>query len=108
MKRIELTASWATKLATAASQIDVGVSSGSVGCPSDTGNVTVIDFDYIDSPPVDLWWHSTGCQTIGNGVTEAEQMANDSFARFQTVFAAMTRSPRARPRHPDQSTVQQR
>lgn len=90
-EQIDLAADQASRLGAAAARIDVGVSAGSGGCPSDTGTVTVIVFDYRDSPPTELWWRSTGCQTIDNGATEAEQVANASFGDFQTVFAAVTR-----------------
>jgi hypothetical protein len=92
-RQVDLTAAQAKKLASAAAHINVGASAGSASCPNDSGNATVIAFGYHNAPPVDLWWHSTGCQTIDNGATEAVQIANDSFGTFQTVFAQVTRTP---------------
>jgi hypothetical protein len=93
-KQIRLAAPAARRLADAAARVDVGTSAGTNGCPSDTGDVTVIALAYRDSPPVDLWWRTSGCQTIDNGAGEAEQVGNDSFGRFQSTFATVMRSPR--------------
>ncbi len=82
----------AKELAAAASSITVGTFSRSGDCPADTGSVNVIAFGCRNEPAVDLWWHSTGCQTIDNGATEAEQAANNPFGHFQIIFAALTRS----------------
>jgi hypothetical protein len=92
-RQLDLTAAQAKKLASAAANITVGSTANSGGCPADTGSVTVIAFRYRNARPVDLWWHSTGCQTIDNGATEAQQVANKSFGHFQSVFAALTQDP---------------
>lgn len=91
-RQVRLAAPAARRLAAAASGVRVGTSTNTAGCPSDTGSVTVIAFGFRRAPAVDLWWHTTGCQTIDDGATEAEQVANDSFGAFQTTFAAVTRA----------------
>lgn len=90
-KQIDLDAAPAGRLGSAVARIDVGAARGPVSCPNDTGKVTVLVFTYNDSPPVNLWWHTTGCQSINNGDVEANQIANDSFGAFLTVFEAVTR-----------------
>lgn len=90
-KQVRLAAPAAEALAQATAEVVVGTSTGSVGCPDDTGDVTVIAFGYPHSPPLDLWWRTTGCQTIDNGAVEAEQIANDSFGGFQATFAEVAR-----------------
>jgi hypothetical protein len=37
-------------------------------CPMDGGSFTVFALSYPGRADVDLWWHSTGCQSIANGV----------------------------------------
>lgn len=37
-------------------------------CPMDDGSAVVFALAYPGRADVDLWWHSTGCQSIANGV----------------------------------------
>lgn len=91
-KQITLTSASATKLATAAAQIDLNAPAGPASCPADDGRVTVITFDNAQTAAAHIWWHDAGCQRIDNGTVQAEQIANDSFGKFQTVFATVTRN----------------
>lgn len=81
----------AARLATAAARIDVGIPPGTVSCPNDTESAVVIVLGYPHRPSVALWWHSSGCQSVDNGTVEGVEGANESFFRFQAVFAAVAR-----------------
>jgi hypothetical protein len=94
VQQTQLAAPAAKKLSDAAAAISVENSTNTAGCPNDTGNVTVIAFGYHNAPTVDLWWNTTGCQTIDNGAVQARQVANDSFGKFQATFDVVTRTQR--------------
>ncbi|MEO7016682.1 MAG: hypothetical protein ABI130_09635 [Leifsonia sp.] len=63
---------------------------GTVNCPMDTGAITLIAFAYPDTPDIDLWWKSDGCQIIDNGRLAAWRLANSSFGAFQQEFSDLT------------------
>lgn len=92
-KQLDVSERGAARLATAVARIDVGIPAGTTSCSDDTGSVTVIVFSYPKRPATDLWWHSSGCQSIDDGTVGAAEVANESFFRFQAVFAAVTRDP---------------
>lgn len=78
-------------LAESANNIDLAAPpAGTVSCPMDTGAVTLIAFAYPDTPDIDLWWKSDGCQIIDNGRLAAWQLANPSFGAFQKAFNDLT------------------
>ena len=58
----------AAKLATAVRAIDLShPDGGSSSCPNDDGSAVVIAFSYPNAPDVDLWFASTGCESLRNG-----------------------------------------
>jgi hypothetical protein len=65
---LQLDATTAAELATAARQAPTAhLDDVETSCPMDDGAVTVLAFSYPDRPDVDLWWLTTGCQTLRNG-----------------------------------------
>jgi hypothetical protein len=59
---------------------------GSVNCPADTGAFAILAFSYPHHPDVNLWWNTTGCQSIDNGRIGASQIGSPSFGEFQAAF----------------------
>lgn len=66
---------------------------GTVSCPADTGAFAILAFSYAHHPDVDLWWNTTGCQSIDNGRIGASQIGSPSFGEFQAVFDSETGLP---------------
>jgi hypothetical protein len=65
-------------------------------CPAATGAFAILAFSYPHHRDVDLWWNTTGCQSIDNGRIGASQIGSTSFGAFQTVFdcaAALPEGP---------------
>jgi len=93
-KEMALRPAVASAIASAAAQVSASTPpTGAVNCPADFGTVTVITFSYRSRPPLTLWWHTSGCQSIDNGELEASQLANPSFEHFQAVFGRNARTP---------------
>jgi hypothetical protein len=62
-----LTAAQAIALANQARALRTGSSgSGEINCPADDEQATVIAFAFPQGD-VDLWWWTTGCQSVDNG-----------------------------------------
>lgn len=61
---------------------------GDVGCPAEHfGAITIIALHYEDGPDVDVWYKTSGCQTLRNGITYRGEVANKSFYDgFRSVF----------------------
>jgi hypothetical protein len=57
-------------------------------CPMDDGAVTVLAFSYAGRADVDLWWSTTGCQSLENGDISASP-----YGPFQDTFDALTGIP---------------
>jgi hypothetical protein len=56
---------------------------GAVNCPNDTASFAIIALAFNGSRDEDLWWKTSGCQTLDNGTVGATETANDSFSYFQ-------------------------
>jgi hypothetical protein len=55
-----------------------------------SGSDTVIAFGYAHRPVVDLWFSTTGCQTLDNGYVMADAAGNSSFyEHFVKQFDAL-------------------
>jgi hypothetical protein len=48
-------------------------------CPPDKGTADILVFSYDGKPDADLWWHSSGCQSIDNGTRRSFEGGNPSF-----------------------------
>lgn len=61
---------------------------GDIACPAQyAGAITVIALHYDDGPDEDVWYQTTGCQTLRNGITYRGEVGNKSFYDgFRTVF----------------------
>ena len=84
VKQIVLNASQASRLAMAVRKVSLQPPpSGAVNCPEDTASFAIIALAFSGSPDEDLWWNSSGCQTLDNGTVGASETANNSFFTFQ-------------------------
>lgn len=83
----------AEQLASVIGQISLARPRGTFHCPADFyGADSVIAFSYPGDRTVDLWYATSGCQTLDNGYRRAYQAGNPSFyAAFESAFAATTR-----------------
>lgn len=78
-------------LAAAVRAVEVVDATGGVSCPADYGTVTIIEFHSASrSRDIDLWWRTSGCQTLDDGVVRTTQAGNPSFGRFQSAFEQVT------------------
>jgi len=48
-------------------------------CPLDIGSFAVIGFSYHGRPDVGLWYITSGCESVDNGVLGSTEVANPSF-----------------------------
>ena len=94
-RRTSLDAARARSLAAAAARIDLGRPGGTYHCPAQLfGAFTIIVLRYQAGPDIDLWYNTSGCQTIDNGEVRGYQAGNPSFYdTFQATYvtATMTR-----------------
>jgi hypothetical protein len=68
----ELDAADAAKLAAAVGHVQTGQPGGApMNCPMADGSASVLALTYPGRPDVDLWWATTGCQTVSNGQLSA-------------------------------------
>lgn len=49
------------------------------GCPMDNGSFAILGFSYRGRADVGLWYSTSGCQIVDNGVIGSAQVANPSF-----------------------------
>jgi hypothetical protein len=91
---IRLDARRAQLLAAGVASVSLAAAKGRFACPAElSGADTVIAFDYATGRTVDLWYATSGCQTLDNGDVLAFQGANASFYNgFQMAFNSATRS----------------
>jgi len=86
VKQIVLNASQASRLAMAVRKVSLqSPPSGAVNCPDDTASFAIIALAFNGSPDEDLWWNTSGCQTLDNGTVGATETSNNSFFTFQKV-----------------------
>jgi hypothetical protein len=81
-----LDAGKARRIADALVHLSLRQPTGTVSCPAATGAFAILAFSYPHHRDVDLWWNTTGCQSIDNGRIGASQIGSASFGAFQTAF----------------------
>lgn len=81
----------ARRLAHALAQVVRTTPTGTYSCPMElAGTDTIITLQYGAGADVDLWYASTGCQSIDNGHVHVYQAGNPSFYEtFQTTYDAV-------------------
>lgn len=90
VKQIVLDASQASRLAMAVRQVSLqSPPSGAVNCPDDAASFAIIALGFSGSPDEDLWWKTSGCQTVDNGTVGASETANNSFFNFQKAASGL-------------------
>jgi hypothetical protein len=86
VRQIVLNAAQASRLAMIVRKVSLQPPPiGAVNCPADTGSFAIIALAFNGSPDEDLWWTTSGCQTLDNGIVGAAETANNSFSDFQTT-----------------------
>lgn len=90
---IILDSAGAARTAASLQHVSLKRPTGTVNCPGDSGAFAILAFSYPHRPDVDLWWDTTGCQTIDNGRIGASQIASDGFGRFQETFDRAAKLP---------------
>jgi hypothetical protein len=91
-----LTPQSAARLAQALRNVSVKAPTGKFGCPAGlVGSITIIALSYRGrAADVDLWYSTSGCQTIDNGHLEAFQGANPTFYNgFETALEQVAPRP---------------
>ncbi len=84
----------ARRLAEALHAVRVVRSTGSVACPEDRGTAAVLAFRRAaPAADTDVWWWTSGCQTLDDGAERTDQVGNPSFGRFQQRFARLVPAP---------------
>lgn len=91
VRSVALSAAKATRLARALGAVSLDQPSGTFHCPMDVGSIAIIALHYVGrSDDVDVWYATSGCQTLDNGHVSAFQGANPSFYDgFESTFAEM-------------------
>jgi hypothetical protein len=93
--QVVLTAVDAQHLAAAAAAVAIkSPPTGPISCPAEFGSFAVIAFGYPSGGKpsagnVDLWYHSSGCEWMGNGDVVTSPFDNPSFGDFQSVLVSM-------------------
>lgn len=88
-KQVRLTAAEASALQKAVSGISLKAPPGGpVGCPAELpGALAILDFHFQNGQDYDLWYKTTGCQTLDNGVRGTTEIANPTFyTGFSPLF----------------------
>jgi hypothetical protein len=91
-----LTQQSAARLAQPLGNVSVKAPTGKFECPAYlVGSITIIALSYRGlGADVDLWYSTSGCQTIDNGHVEAFQGANPSFYDgFETALEQVAPLP---------------
>jgi hypothetical protein len=92
-----LNAAQAQQITAALQKVSLVRPTGNVNCPADIGTVAILAFAYAHHPDVDLWWNTTGCESIDNGRVESSGLLSKSFGRFEAAFdeaASLPSGPR--------------
>jgi hypothetical protein len=95
-RRVPLDAHQAARLAVATGHVSVAPAHGTTSCPNpQLGSEAIIAFAYDTGRIVDLWYETSGCQTLDNGYVLAFQGGNPSFySGFQPVFDELAPLPK--------------
>jgi hypothetical protein len=91
-----LTQQCAARLARALGNVSLKATTGKFECPAYlVGSITIIALNYRGhGADVDLWYSTSGCQTIDNGHVVAFQGANPSFYNsFETALEQVAPRP---------------
>ena len=93
-REVDLPQQDARRLAAAVHAVRVVRSTGPVACPDDRGTADVLAFRRAaPAPDADVWWWTSGCQTLDDGAERTDQLGNPSFGRFQRRFAQLVPAP---------------
>ena len=91
---IDLSQQDARRLAAAVHAVRIVRSTGPVACPADRGTADVLAFRRAaPAADTDVWWWTSGCQTLDDGAERTDQLGNPSFGRFQQRFAQLVPAP---------------
>jgi hypothetical protein len=88
-RRIVLRRAAADALARALAQVSLVQPKGMFSCPADFESLAIIVLHYAAGSGVDIWYRTTGCQTLDNGYVLAFEGANPSF--YNTFVDAYAR-----------------
>ncbi|MEA5455795.1 hypothetical protein SPF06_13755 [Sinomonas sp. JGH33] len=91
-KQARLAEAEAIELENAVAAISLKSPKGPAACPAALpGAVAIIDFHFPNGTDFDLWYNTTGCQTLDNGTRAAFSGANPSFYEgFAPVYLRFT------------------
>ena len=94
-KQVRLSAPDATRLKTAVAGVALKGPEGPVACPAALpGAAAIIDFHFGQGGDFDLWYETTGCQTLDDGTRGAFQPGNPSFyTGFSPLFWRLAGTP---------------
>lgn len=88
-RRIVLRRAAADALARALARVSLVQPKGMFSCPADFESLAIIVLHYAAGSDVDIWYRTTGCQTLDNGYILAFEGANPSF--YNTFVDAYAR-----------------
>ena len=93
-REVDLPQDDARRLAAAVHALRIVRAAGPAACPEDTGTVALLAFRRPGRvPDADLWWRTSGCQTLDDGTLRTEQLGDPSFGAFQRLVARLTPAP---------------
>jgi len=93
-REIDLPQQDARRLAATVHAVRIVRSTGPASCPDDRGTADVLAFRRAaPAPDTDVWWWTSGCQTLADGAERTDQLGNPSFGRFQQRFAQLVPAP---------------
>ena len=91
--RVVLGRAAAGELARALGQVSLGQPTGTFSCPADFNSVAIIVLRYPPRSDVDIWYKTSGCQTLDNGYVSAFEGGNPSFYNtFMNTYARVVPS----------------
>lgn len=93
-REVDLPQQDARRLAEAVHAVRIVRSTGPAACPADRGTADVLAFRRAaPAADTDVWWWTSGCQTLADGAERTDQLGNPSFGRFQQRFAQLVPAP---------------
>jgi hypothetical protein len=93
-REVDLPQQDARRLAAALHDVRIVRSTGPAACPADRGTADVLAFRRAaPAADTDVWWWTSGCQTLDDGAERTGQLGNPSFGRFQQAFAQLVPAP---------------
>ena len=80
-------------LASTIDRVSLSPPAGPSGCPADFGSASIIAFSYSNQADADLWWFTSGCQSLDNGQIGAFEVGNPAFySVFEPAAEALSPS----------------